>query len=251
MRLRGDSAGFVHVECLEKLAMSEEVSGDSDAVFYGSGWLKCGNCKQGFRGAHEMDMMRRFWRRHRSSQDLDGRYEATRSLALCLGMNCEFAANQLLDEASNYVGSTEDLLDLKLLRAEMLKMKGQNLAALELLQAILPEAKVYTANPWLYCRAMQKKVDVLLILGRYQEGHELVTELVAVAKAKLGLEDPRTLTAMTRYALVCHRLGSMEECKANFEDVLTTQTRVFGREHPSTQQTRGLIRACFFPEPSG
>ena len=47
---RGDSAGFVHLECLTELAMSKEASGDPSgdrqAVF--DAWSKCGNCKQDF-----------------------------------------------------------------------------------------------------------------------------------------------------------------------------------------------------------
>ena len=42
---------------------------------------------------------------------------------------------------------------------------------------------------------------------------------------------------MTTYATACAKLGRVEEAKATSEDVLTTQTRVFGREHPYTQET--------------
>ena len=97
---------------------------------------------------------------------------------------------------------------------------------------------------------MRTMADVLHELGRYQEAHEIATEFIAFAKAKFGPEDPRTLQAMTIYAMACAGLGRLEEAKANFEDVLTTQTRVFGRYHPDTQVTRHNMRLYGFAVPS-
>ena len=243
---RGDSAGFVHLECLTKLAESKEASDDRQTVF--AGWIQCGNCKQIFTGALDLEMARRYWRRHRSSQDLDLRYHASRSLATSIGFNGEVdAANQLLDEASSFVGFDKAmLLELKLNRAEMRIENGQKLEGLGLLQAILPEAKAHTANPYLYSRTMLETVDVLLQLGRDQEAHEMATEVIAFAKAKFGPEDTRTLEAVRTYAITCARVGNMEESKTNFEYVLTTQTRVLGRDHPCTQGTRDNMQVFGF-----
>ena len=243
---RGDSAGFVHLECLAELAMSKEESGDLQA------WSKCGNCKQIFMGALGLEMQRRFWRQHRSSQDLNRRYHSSRSLATRLGSQSEFdAVNQLLDAASACVGNnTEALLSLNLHRAALLLDNGQRLDGLGLLQAMLPEARVCTQPP-IYALLMHQIADVLVDLNRNQEAHEMVTELVAFAKAKFGLEDAKTLRAMTTYAVACAKLGRMEEAKANFEDALATQTRVLGREHPYTQDTLSKMRTYGFAEPSG
>ena len=248
---RGDSAGFVHLECLTKLAMSKEASGDPRATF--TAWRMCGNCKQGFVGALELEMNRRFWRRYRSSQDLHLRYHATKSLAAWLGNNGEVdTANQLFDDASTFVGNnTGELLELKLVRAVMQMKNGQNLKALGLLQAMLPEAKVYTAYPSVYGQAMRQTAIVLIHLDRNQEAHETATELVAFAKAKFGLEDNETLMAVTTYASACARLGRVEEAKTSFEDALSTHTRVFGRDHPFTQATRDLMLSLGFAVPSG
>ena len=247
---RGDSAGFVHLECLTQLAVSKEVSRDPQVVF--DGWIKCGNCKQFFEGALDLEMRRRFWRHYRSSQDLDLRYNSTRELAAFLGFNGEIdAVNKLLDEASTVVANGEQLLALKLVRAEVLIRNGQMLEALGLLQAMLPEAEVFTAKPRLYGLTMQQTIDVLLDLNRNQEAHEKATELVAWTKAKFGLEDPHTLTAVRIYAGTCARLGRFEEAKATFEDTLTTQTRVLGRDHPYTQSTVTDMRNIGFAVPSG
>ena len=234
---RGDSAGFVHLECLTQLAMSKEESGDGETVF--AAWDKCGNCKQRFQGALNLEMKRRFWRQHRSSQDQDLLdYNSMKALAASLGDSHEFdATNQLLDEASISAGSTDALLDLKLFRTELLKKNGQKLEALGLLQAMLPEAKARTANPWIYGQTMLQIAEVLLGLGRYQDAYEAAAELVAITKARYGRENPMTLTAMRQYAGACMKLGRVEEAKATFEDVVTTQTRVLGRDHRNTQVT--------------
>ena len=244
---RGDSAGLVHLECLTELAKNKEASGDLQA------WIKCGNCKQSFEGALGLEISRRFWRHHRSSQDLGLRYNSSRSLAARLANSDELdGASQLLDEASTCVGSnTEALLDLKLIRASVLFEHDQNLEALGLLQATLPEAKAYAAHPHIYCRTMDQMARVLLVLDRYQEAHEAAVEAVAFTKAKFGLEDPLTLIAWTLYAAACAKLGRVEEAKANFNYVLTTQTRVLGRDHPDTQMTRAVMSDFGFPVPSG
>ena len=247
---RGDSAGFVHVECLAELAKSKEASGDLQTVF--AGWRKCGNCKHQFTGALGLEMQRRFWRRHRSSQDPYLYNHSTTHLAHCIGANDEFdAANQLLDDASTFAANGEQLLVLKLLRVELLKKNGQQLEALALLQATLPAAKAYTANPLIYCLIMLQITDVLVALGRYQEAHEGAAKLVAFAKAKFGLENPTTMSAVTKYAFTCAKLGRVEEAKTNFEDVLTIQTRVLGREHPDTQTTIRSMQGRGIDVPSG
>ena len=249
---RGNSAGFVHLECLAKLAISkEEASGDYYAVF--AGWLRCGNCKQSLRDALALEMTRRCWRRHRSSQDLGLRYNSTRALAVCLGAHHESdAANQLLDEASTCAGDNMGaLLGINLLRAELLIQNGQLLEALGRLQAMLPEAKVYTGNPSFYRGAMQQLAEVLLSLGRNQEAHEMATEAVAFSKAKWGPEDPMTLEAVRTYAAACAMLDRVEEAKVKFEEVLTAETRVLGHDHDHTQKTRRVMHSLGFAVPSG
>ena len=139
---RGDSAGFVHLECLTELAKSKKASRDLRAVF--SGWNKCGSCKQFFEGALGLEMQRRFWRQHRSRQDLNRHYQSSRSLATRLGNKGEVdAANQLLDEASTCVGSNDKgmFLELNRMRADLRIENGQRLDGLGRLQAMLPEAK--------------------------------------------------------------------------------------------------------------
>ena len=198
-------------------------------------------------------MNRRFWRRYRSSQDGDLRYNSTKSLVITLGDEGEYdAANQLLDEASISAGNGERLLDLTLHRASHMTRNDQGLEALGLLEAMLPKAKECAdTHPSLYGRTMVEIATVLLGLGRNLEAHEMAAEAVAFTKAKFSLEDPRTLHGMTLYASNCAKLGRMDESKAIFEDILTLHTRVFGREHQQTQSTRDHMSCLGFAVPSG
>ena len=75
--------------------------------------------------------------------------------------------------------------------------------------------------------------------------------LVAFTKANHGMEDRRTLIARRKFAVACAKLGRVEEAKANFEDILTIETRVLGRDHRSTQETRQDMQLYGFAEPSG
>ena len=248
---RGASAGFAHVECLTKLAMSKEASGNWKAIY--DAWNKCGNCKQHFTGALKLEMTRRFWRRYRSGQDLERRYDSTRAMAAFLDINGEFdATNQLLDEASTFVGNNKEiLLDLKLFRAEMAESNGKKIEAVELLQAMLPEAKVFTANPQLYLKATMNMSTLLIDLDRHQEAHEAATEAATFTKANYGPETPTALIAMKTYALACEKVDRMEESKAILEDVLATEIRVRGRDHPQTLGTIQMMRSMGFGVPSG
>ena len=214
--------------------MSKEESGDGQAV-----WIECGNCKQGFTGALDLEMARGCWRRNRSSQDRQRLlYFSTRNLATSLGFNDEIdAANQLLDEASTYVGNnTGALLDLKLVRAGVLIKNGQNLEALGRLQAMLPEAKLFVlTKPGLYFQALRGIVQVCGELGRYQEAHEIAAEATTFGMARFGPEHQFTLEAKEVYAQSCIHLDGDEEAMRIWEEILTIQTRVFGCYHPSTQ----------------
>ena len=242
---RGNSAGFVHVECLTQLAMSKKDPGTC------SEWTECGNCKQELVGALGLDMARLSWRVHRSAQHQGVRYMSTRYLGSCLGFQGELdVANKLLNEASHCIGfNTELLLDLQHCRADILSNNGQKIEALGLLQATLPAAKEDTMNPHGYCRAMGNIAQLLLELNRNEEAHEMATEFLAFTKAKFGLEHPTTLTSMRTYAAACATVGRAKEAKETFEHLLTTETRIVGRDHPDTQCTREWMRRVGIPVP--
>ena len=267
---RGDSAGFVHLECLTELASktsqafgdaqpapgAQQDSSDSNVVV--DAWTHCNLCKSPFVGALEGEMKRRFWWRYRAGQNQRTRdqlvcFVSIKCVAQYLGFHREIdTANHLYDaEASKFVGLHPSMFrDLELARAEMLKKSGQKLEALERLQGILPEARADTANPTLCNCIMLATAASLLDVGRYQEAHEMATELVAFAKANFAPDTSINLVARPVYARACAMLGRMEESKSIFEDLLATETRVYGRDHPNTQEIRKWMQRFGFAVPT-
>ena len=236
---RGDSAGFVHLECLAELATRKE-SDDPQTAF--NSWSTCGTCRQTLVGGLGLLMARRFWRRHRSGDERRC-YNAAKALANCLDVCGELdAASHLDEEASKAIGNHHGLLLYTKLRwADGLSRNGKKLEALELLKAMLPETK-YTLNHELYLQTMLKIPIVLLELQWFQEAHDTAADLVAFAKTHYGSEDQRTLTPMKMYAMTSAHLGRVHESKTIFDDVLTVQTRIYGRDHPLTLGTRQRLK---------
>ena len=107
---RGDSAGYVHLECLVEFAeQNDEGSLGRDFKF-------CINCKQEFTGALELQLFRRWWRRHRD-KSLESRLFVTSCDALgeILGRSDEKdAENRLLDAVSNSSHFDKGLFKLKM-----------------------------------------------------------------------------------------------------------------------------------------
>ena len=233
---RGDSAGFVHIECLMKLAVSKEASRDREAVVNAT--IQCVNCKQSFQGALELEMARRCWRHYRENRSQ--RYNSTVRLADVLAVYGESdAVGRLHDAASNFAGG----LDLKVRRAEAMSSKGQKLEALEILTAVAPVAKEYAADP-IYGRVMAHIIGIMISLERYEEGRTTAADFIDVATVTYGPEDHRVLTARRLDAYAGMRLGRFGESKTILEDVLTIETRIFGHDHPQTQSTRGFLEEC-------
>ena len=245
---RGDSAGFVHLECLTKLAETKDESDqhrDEARQALIDVWTQCTHCKRGFTGPRGMTMFRRFWRRYRSSEDMELRYYLVRELADIIGDHGELdAATQLLGEASKCAADDMGIiLNTKRLRAMMLVKNGQSLDGLDLLKATLAQVKEHTADdPILVFKTMYDVCVVSHKLGRIQECLDTAMENVALAKAEFGPEDGYTLIARNMYAQACTQLGRVEEAKVIFDDVLATQTRVFGREHQQTQYTMKWVK---------
>ena len=262
---RGDSAGFVHLECLTKLAENKGESKavsqatsqeDLDAIVWS--WTLCVNCKHRFIGRLGLELLRRFWRRYRSGRDQDLnqdlRYNARTMLATTLTSHDELtAAIHLREEAAkSFKNNKLALLDVKVARAETLLKRGKALEALELLQATLPEAKAFViarrnvCAPDVYARALNFTATSFLQLERFQEAYEVSIELVAFSQAHHGPDNIESLMSRDMLARALCTLGREDEAKATYEALLADQTRVLGRDHDLTQRTIEQMRV-FWP----
>ena len=244
---RGDSAGFVHLECLTKFAISKEETGDENGIV--DAYRKCMNCEQFFKGAFELEIRRRCWRRYRSSQHQGLRYVSTKSMAVCLDVYHELdAANSLFNDALKIGGyNKRDVIEDKIRRASQMAENFQFREALELLTPTLPEAKACTAN--LYVQGMTIMPSVLLGLGRNQDALETSNDLIAFAKANFGPDGTQTLISMRDYAVTCLRLGRIDESKAMLQKIYIAEARIFGRDHPRTQETSAFMQSVGFATP--
>ena len=240
---RGDSAGFVHFECLTKFAASK--AGPSL-------WVECVSCKSGFVGALEVEMKRHFWRLNRSDKDIRSRIISSLVLADHLLEKGEVdVANYVTPEIPKNLNATKLLLlDMKRRRAYILEKSGRKLEALELLQATLSEAKEVnmtattdTPTRFQYGRTFHQTVSLLLDLDRTQEAYEVAAEAVAFFRVAPGQEDGNTIALGELYATACGRLGRVEKSTAMFENLLIAATRIHGRDHPRTQSVRRSMQA--------
>ena len=255
---RGASAGFVHLECLAEGAERKHKPGDvtvaRDVTTILTSWMQCRTCNQNTVGALGLKMRRRFWRRYRSGTCQTMFYHSTRYLADWLRNFGESdAATRLYEDTSKYAASdTCILLDMKLTKIQMLADEKKVDEALDLVEATLPQAKAYTiVNPVFYFRAMIQKADALARLTRLQESYAVAAETVTFAKSTFGPDHHDTLLAMKNYALMCACTGRLEEADAVFGDVLSTSSRVCGRDHPRTLECRQMMEYINMPPSAG
>ena len=154
----------------------------------------------------------------------------------------------MYDEASMSTGNNRLLLlHIKLSRADIMRRNDQQLEALELLQAMLPETKAYAAtDPDLHFRAMLNLIALLGGFERDEECLDTAAEAVAFAEANYGMETGNTLESKEVYAQICRKVGRVEESKVYFADVLTANIRIFGRDHPRTLKTKHSMQVSGF-----
>ena len=239
---RGDSAGYVHFDCLASYAASGETSDDIGSAIMR--WRRCVNCKQLFRGTLELMILRQFWRRHRSGgQQL--RVAASTLLVCVLDSNGEGHAATRLSEATAKQNAENIgyLLQHKLRRARTMASNGQKLEALTLLTSTLPQAKQYDTIRMAHMTldVNMEIANVLLGLERHQECLETASQCVAFAKHHIGNEHSNTLHSMKLYAAASFNLGRFDESKTVLTEVLSIHTRVFGKDHPGTHETAFLL----------
>ena len=256
---RGESAGFVHLECLEDHAMSKEESGSPQSMQ--DAWLRCMNCKHNFEGALGLDMRRRFWRSFRRVDQVVTMpippeihslcFTSMRYLASSLSRKNETdAATHLYDTASKHMGNDMTAhLEMELHKISMLEKNGHKLEALERLKAMAPEAKAHTTDSGPYVQTMTNLAGLLSDLDRHKESLHVSTDVVAFCEAKYGREHPYTLYTKFGHAMTFVELGPVEESKAMFDDLLTLQTRVLGRDHEMTNATRIYMQHSGFTLP--
>jgi len=230
---RGDSAGFVHLECLIEFAERNEEDSMSHRSF---GY--CINCKQKFTGALALQLVRRWWRRHRN-ESVESRHlgESCNMLGALLGSNDEDDAEErLIDAVSNSSHFYGGRLELKM-ASRMAKERPEE--ALKLLDDVISQAK-QRGERRLSFLARHQYMSVLVPLGRYEEILALATECQESVETSCGdssdaalIEEKHAILHMLAFAY--GMLGRFDESKRAFDELLAAGTRIYGSEHNMTR----------------
>lgn len=72
------------------------------------------------------------------------------------------------------------------------------------------------------------------------EDHLMKKETLDFARLKFGSEDPRTLDALSDYAIALSKLGRQSEAEPLMSEALELKREVLGHEHPDTLKTLNL-----------
>ena len=229
---RGESAGFVHLECLIEFAER------NDEGSMGRSFLNCINCKQGFTGALQLQLMRRRWRRHRD-ESVESRHlvESCNMLGLLLGRNDENGAeDRLLDAISNSSHFDKGLFKLKLVSIIAIERPEE---ALKLLEEVVSQAKKdgdLTVTIFAYIQY----ISALQRLERYEEIVAMATACLESVKASCGdYSYPAWIEhkhiALELLAFACGMTGRFDESRQAFDELIASGTRTYGHKHENTR----------------
>mmetsp|Transcript_26033 Transcript_26033/g.104162 ORF Transcript_26033/g.104162 Transcript_26033/m.104162 type:complete len:340 (-) Transcript_26033:258-1277(-) len=233
---RGPSAGFAHVDCLVEMAKRDPwilVEGRNML----NRWTMCGTCRQPFAGEVEAEMARRRWRLHRDDLTPFEKRHVCLSASVTLKWNDEPDASDLLYQAGKPCYARDDAV---LLMAEIERAEADTNAdaALERLTALGARCRHPPLLRGLHAHRMARRLG---LLGRFQDALHFAAESIAISAAETGPESNVTLEGMVIYGLLLDDLGRVDEGIAMLTNVLATQTRVLGADHPGTHRTQRLM----------
>eukprot|EP00632_Arachnochrysis_sp_CCMP2950_P013153 CAMPEP_0185703156 /NCGR_PEP_ID=MMETSP1164-20130828/13800_1 /TAXON_ID=1104430 /ORGANISM="Chrysoreinhardia sp, Strain CCMP2950" /LENGTH=567 /DNA_ID=CAMNT_0028370427 /DNA_START=55 /DNA_END=1758 /DNA_ORIENTATION=+ len=241
---RGESAGFVHVDCLAKMATGSEWIHLRHGSKIMSRWGGCALCHQRFTGVLKLEMNRRWWRRYRDARTSARKQRSILSLGIELQTYKETeATEQLYEERAVAPGDTEFVsMDLtrEIERARVRAETDRSSEAIDMLIALRPRIERCDAVGLrgIYAECLRAS---LANVGRYEEALPVAVEAVQHAIAFAGPESEVALAYAERHAKVLTHLGLWGEAKAMLPGILATQARVLGADHPDTRETQKLI----------
>mmetsp|Transcript_6434 Transcript_6434/g.27082 ORF Transcript_6434/g.27082 Transcript_6434/m.27082 type:complete len:202 (+) Transcript_6434:104-709(+) len=192
------------------------------------------------KGALEIEMDRRRWRRRRDAPEdiMISKREALRGVALTLLSRGQFDAGEsLYEEASRGVPEAL-MLPSHIDRAQALKKAGRPCDALEILTG-LPTMMVPSQRTEVRVAHSQLMSGSLADVGRIDEALPYAAEAVDLARtcpAEVLLE------AMSLQAQIFAMIGRFDDAKAMLGHVLAGRTRLLGPDHEHTRNTQAVLR---------
>ena len=233
---RGESSGFVHLECLIEYA---ERNGEGSL---NGSFCNCVNCNQSLTGALQLELARRWWRRHRN-ESAESRLlvESCNWLGETLGRNDEEdAGNRLFDALSNSPHFARGRIKLK---AAQRLAKERPEEGLKLLEEVVSQAK-QDGDTELKFLAQRQYMQETLDLERYEETLAVSAECLESVKTSCGdSSDPvwigRKHKILDMHACACGMTGRFDESKRDFDELFALASRIYGCEHENTRDFLG------------
>jgi tetratricopeptide (TPR) repeat protein len=201
-----DEAGFVHIECMVQVAVSQAKDRETIA------WWECHTCKQDFTGAMRTGLAAAWWARVRDAAEENAeRQSAAYNLGRSLYGDGQYGeAERMFREAHG--------IRMRLLGPEH------------------PETLRCAAEIAL-CLSRQ---------GKHAKAEQVHREVLAVEKRVLGPEHPETLTSAANLACTPSDQGKHAEAEQINREVLAARKRVLGPEHPDTLTSACNLAASLF-----
>ena len=229
---RGDSAGFVHLECLIALAERKEEN-SVGLCFY-----QCINCKQAFTGALFLQLVRHMWRRLRD-ESLESRLASCHLLGDLLEKHGEEDGRKRIMDALSKSPQSAGILKLNV--AERMAKERPEEGQLKLVEEVLSQAR-QDGDAAMTINAQSQYVRELHRLERYEENVAMATECLEFVNGYRATHcdhsDPalieRKYDALSLLAFACGMTGRFDESRRTFDGLLVSVTRIYGREHGKT-----------------
>jgi len=227
------AAGFVHAECAERVALAGEGKSARNSAL---SWTRCITCRQPFHGALDLEMNRRWWRRHRDDGNDGASSPVVWAVAHTLDTYGEsLAADLLLEERAETMDDYGAVL-LSLREARRLADKGDHLGSLEKMEALLPRAERCGSTQIyfdLQCQIIEASFD-----ARKEDYVGLADDCVRLARRTYGNDHINTHRALVNFSTAAGMAGRFKESRDVFEETLTNQKRTYGNDHLMTKLSK-------------
>jgi hypothetical protein len=196
-----DEAGFVHIECMVQVAISQ--MGHRGAI----AWWECHTCKRLFTGAMRTGLAEAWWARVRDAAE-----ESAERLSAAHNLGQSLYGDGKYGEAERMFREVHGirLMILGAEHAQTLNCAGEI-------------------------------ARCLLYQGEYAKAEQIEREVLAARKRVLGPEHPDTLMSAANLAASLSRQRKYTEAQPLFEATLEVQRRVLGPAHPNTLNTASWL----------
>ena len=93
--------------------------------------------------------------------------------------------------------------------------------------------------------AVNRRVNQLIEVGKYQEAIPIAKRAVKVAKGLRGPEDPETAYALNNLGILFKSIGDYAQAEPLYQEALRIRKKVLGPEHPDTATSLNNLASLY------